>query len=376
MRNVLKAFYLNLRAFLLNVAGVFFPSEAPPLASPARILFIRIDRIGDMVLSTPALRALKEKYPGARLSVLASPVMAPLIESDPCVDHVIVWDRTKRWRGVIETIKSLRRSRFDLAVDPRLDYELNTALIAFASGAKVRAGYALYGRGIFFNLRAAPPKERGHFVEEAFKVLKPLGIERAGRDPELFISGGAKAEASAFLKNYGADEKGFLAAVHPGGYYPSQRWFPERFAEVIRWLMDKHNARVLLIGSGQEWELIDDIADRASKGPDKKNIIKLIDFKMDVLSALIRKCRIFIGNNSGPLHIAAALRIPSVSTMGPTDPVRWRPLGPDQIVLRGNAPCDSCRRGSRGTHECMKDITAAMVQAGAERLLNSQRGGK
>jgi len=329
-----------------------------------------------MVLSTPALRALKEKYPGARLSVLASPVMAPLIESDPCVDHVIVWDRTKRWRGVIETIKSLRRSRFDLAVDPRLDYELNTALIAFASGAKVRAGYALYGRGIFFNLRAAPPKERGHFVEEAFKVLKPLGIERAGRDPELFISGGAKAEASAFLKNYGADEKGFLAAVHPGGYYPSQRWFPERFAEVIRGLMDKHNARVLLIGSGQEWELIDDIADRASKGPDKKNIIKLIDFKMDVLSALIRKCRIFIGNNSGPLHIAAALRIPSVSTMGPTDPVRWRPLGPDQIVLRGNAPCDSCRRGSRGTHECMKDITAAMVQAGAERLLNSQRGGK
>lgn len=376
MRNVLKAFYLNLRAFLLNVAGVFFPSEAPPLASPARILFIRIDRIGDMVLSTPAIRAIKEKYPSAELCVLASPVTAPLLAADPRVGKVIVWDSSRGWRGALETVRKLREARFDLAIDPRADYEIKTALIAFASGAKVRAGYALYGRGIFFNLRAAPPKERGHFVEEAFEVLKPLGIKRAGREPELCISGGAEAEASAFLKNSGADEKDFLAAVHPGGCYPSQRWFPDKFVEVIRGLMEKHNARVLLIGSGQERELVDDIADRASKGPDKKNIIKIIDFKMDVLSALIRKCRIFIGNNSGPLHIAAALRIPSVSTMGPTDPVRWRPLGSDQIVLKGNAPCDSCRRGSRGTHECMKDITAAMVLASAERLLNSQRGGK
>lgn len=369
MRKLLKAFYLGFRTVLLNIAGVFFPGEVPPPDCPARILFIRIDRIGDMVLSTPAIRAVKEKYPLAELSVLASPVTAPLLEADPYVGAVIVWDSSRGWRGALETVRKLRKARFDLAIDPHTDYEIKTALIAFASGAEARAGYDSYRRGIFFTLKAAPAHERGHFVEEAFKVLKLLGIERAGREPELHISGGAEAEASAFLKNSGLDENNFLAAVHPGGYYPSQRWFPGGFAEVVCGLIEKHNAGVLLIGSGREQELLDDIIRRSSRGRGKNNVVKVINPRVDVLSALIRKCRVFVGNNSGPLHIAAALKVPSVSTMGPTDPVRWSPLGTDQIVLKGDAPCGPCQAGSGGTHECMKNITAAMVLESAESFL-------
>lgn len=369
MKAVLKNAYLNLRGMLLNGLGLFFSrGAAPSYASPAKILFIRIDRIGDMVLSTPAIWAVGEKYPSAELCVLASPVTAPLLSADPRVKRVIVWDPSRGRRGALETLRKLREARFDLAIDPCADYELKTALIAFASGAAVRAGSGLYGRGIFFNLKAAPPKERGHFVEEAFEVLKLLGIERAGREPELSINGGAEAEALAFLKNSGAEEHAFLAAVHPGGSYPSQRWHPGGFAEVIRGLIEKRGAKILLIGGGPERDLVGRIAAAAAQGPDKKNIIKVIDFKTDVLAALLRKCRLFIGNNSGPLHMAAALKIPSISTMGPTDPVRWSPLGPEQVVLRTKLPCAPCG-GVECGRDCMTDITAGMALESVERLL-------
>lgn len=352
MRNILKIIYLNVRAAFLNIAGFFFSGAAPAPASSARILFIRIDRIGDMVLSTPAIRAISEKYPSAELCVLASPVTAPLIASDPRVGSVVVWDSSLGWRGALAVVRKLREARFDLAIDPCADYGIKTAVIAFASGADVRAGYDLYGRGIFFNLKAALSAEREHFVEEAFGVLKLLGIERAGLEPELHISAGAGAEARTLLKASAAGETEYLVAIHPGGYYPSQRWSPAGFAGVIRALIEKHGAKVLLIGSGRERELVDDVADRACGGLDKKNIIKLINCRADVLAALIKKCRIFIGNNSGPLHIAAALKVPSVSTMGPTDPVKWSPRGAGQVVLKR-----------------MTEITAAMVIESAERLL-------
>ncbi|MFA6434228.1 MAG: glycosyltransferase family 9 protein [Elusimicrobiales bacterium] len=371
MRKLLKDVYLGLRAPLLNCAGRLFRAAPPPesLSRPRKILFIRIDRIGDVVLSLPAIRAVKEKYPSAEVCVLAGPVTAPLLACEPGVGRVLIWNPSRGLRKALGTVIGLRKESFDLAIDPCADHTLKTAVLAFASGAKLRAGYEAYGRGIFFNLRASLPRERGHFVEEAFGVLRLLGIGRDGREPQLHVGDGARAEASAFLKERGVDDKDFLAAVHPGGYYPSQRWSPGGFAEVLRGLMARRGAKILLIGSGAERGLVEGIAARASAGPDKKNIIEVIDPGTDVLSALIGKCRVFIGNNSGPLHLAAALGVPSVSTMGPTDPVRWSPLGPDQLVLKGSAPCGPCLSGSPGAHECMKDITAEMVLSAVERIL-------
>jgi ADP-heptose:LPS heptosyltransferase len=107
----------------------------------------------------------------------------------------------------------------------------------------------------------------------------------------------------------------------------------------------------------------------AAGGAGRGNIIQVVNVRADVLSALIGKSRFFIGNNSGPLHIAGALKIPSVSTMGPTDNVRWSPLGPDQVVLRSGPACGPCNRGSCGGHECMRALTAAAVLESVDRLL-------
>lgn len=372
MRDTLKVICLNLRAFLLNVAGVFFPRKAPPPASPARVLFIRIDRIGDLVLSTPALKAVKERYPEAELTALVSPVTAPLLAAAPGVSRVIIWDASKGWAGLAGTIKVLRDLHFDLAIDPYADYELRTALIAFLSGAKVRAGYQAYGRGIFFNVPVAPPQERAHFVKDAFGVLKALGIYAPVPDPELFISKEAQGGARKLLAESGVAEKDLLVAIHPGGYYPSQRWLPERFAEVISGLVSRYNAKILLIGGAGERELVKKIADSVTGALSERTIIKAIDLRTDVLCALIRRSRLFIGNNSGPLHMAGALKIPSISTMGPTDPVRWSPLGRDQVVLRSDLKCSPCNKGSCKSHECMNDLTVDMMMEGVESLLSKQ----
>ena len=370
MKTLLKSVYLTLRGVILNSLGVLLPRGAAPssIAAPKKILFIRIDRIGDLVLSTPALRAIKKRYPGAELTVLAGPAAAPLLASDPGVNRVIVWDASKGLREEIKVISLLKGFHFDLAIDPYAEYEAKTALIAFLSGAGTRVGYQSYGRGIFFNVEVSPMAERAHFIDETLEVLKVLGINEPRRDPELFVSEEAAAEARAFLKNSGAEKNGFLVAVHPGGYYESQRWPPESFAAVIGALIEKYGAKVLLIGGLAERELVENIAAGVAGGPGDKNIIKAVNLKTDLLCALMRESRLFIGNNSGPLHIASALKIPSISTMGPTDPVRWYPFGPAQVVLRSELPCSPCNKGLCKTHECMKNITPEMMLENVKRL--------
>ncbi len=371
MKAVLKSVYLNLRRLFLNGLGFLLPRSAAPsaYASPARILFVRIDRIGDIVLSTPAISALKERYPAAELTVLSSPVTAPLLAADPRINRVIVWDVSKGWAGLVVIMKIIRGLRFDLVIDPHAEYEVKTALIAFMSGAKIRAGYEVYGRGVFFNVTVAPAKERVHFVKEAFGVLRALGIEAPVGEPKLFPSKEAQGEAGKLLAGYGVNENDLLIAVHPGGYYPSQRWLPERFAWVIAGLMSRYKTKILLIGSASERELVEKIAGSIAGTLSDRTIIKAVDLRTDVLGALIRHSSLFIGNNSGPLHMAGALKVPSISTMGPTDPVRWYPLGSDQVVLRSNLKCSPCNIGGCKSHECMNDLTVDMMMEGVEGLL-------
>ncbi len=368
MRESLKYLYLGFRTVLLRLLGVFLRLPAMSSGSPERILFIRIDRLGDMVLSTPALKAIKEKYPSARLSVLASPAAAGLLDGNPYVNEVYVWDESQGPAALLKTIKNLRAARFDLAVDPRPGYELGTAIIAFLSGARVRAGYDSHGRGVFLNLTTPVPLPGAHFSSEAFGVLKLIGIEGPGSSPELFIRPEAVAEAGNILKVRGVEESDIVVALHPGGYYPSQRWPADRFAAVARALMARYGAKILLIGSPGETGIIEAIISLLSAA-DRNNVVRTENLGIGTLCALIARSRLFIGNNSGPLHMAGALNIPSVSTMGPTDEGRWRPIGRNQIVLKAGLSCLSCGKGDCDTHECMNAITAEMMLENAERLL-------
>ncbi|MBU2645556.1 hypothetical protein KKI24_12685, partial [bacterium] len=225
MKRIIKIAYLTTRKLLLYLFSVFILDKrlVKVDAHISKILFVRIDRIGDMVLSTPAIRALKQAYPRSELTVLASPSNKDILKHNPYVDRIVVYDKRCRFHEKLGLIRHLKELRFDLAVDPYTDYELLTALIVFFSGAPARIGYGAYGREVFFNLETPAITEDQHFIAMTLGILKPLKIETGDEKPEIFLSADEKNWAREWLNRSGLGSKP-LVGVHPGAYYESQRW--------------------------------------------------------------------------------------------------------------------------------------------------------
>lgn len=375
MRKAVLRFYLALRGVLLSALRPFTGRGAPNFSEPTKVLLIRIDRIGDMVMTMPAAREIKKKFPRAKVYFLAGRVAGGLLSAAPHVDGVFEYPEGKGLAAKLKLIAALRAERFSLAVDFVSDYTLRTALLALLSGAALRLGYDIAGRGVFFNMPVKPELEGKHTLETVLGLLGPLGIDTPDARPELFVPGGARVAMSEFLAANGVAAGDLAVAMHPGGYYPSQRWMQERFGVLLAWLIEEYRAKVLVIGSSTESALVDSVASFAPAGK-KGYVIKTVGRDTGDLSALLERCSLFFGNNSGPLHMACALGLPCVSTMGPTDPVKWRPLCARQAVLRASRPCAPCNLGYCEEHGCMKEISTEMAKDAIRSLIGPAGTGK
>ena len=372
MKATLKNIYLNLRKYLLRALAIFISHKKFPDVGSGqdieKVLFIRIDRIGDLVLSTPALRALKQAFPHSELVVLASPSNNPLIFNNPNVDHLVVYDRQGRLIDRIKVIQKLRESGFDLAIDPYADYELETALIAFFSGAKKRVGYASYGREVFFNINSPKIKVNQHFVDLTLGIVKSLGIKANGKKLEIFLADDEKKWAKNSLKERGVGGKP-IVGIHPGGYYESQRWLPERFSELVNYLQQGRESDPIIFGGPRDKELINRICSMVNS-----EVLTYMTTDLRLLTALVSCCCVLVCNNSGPLHIAVALNIPTISFMGPTDKNLWMPIGDIHKVLRmDDLTCIGCNLGycKIKTHDCMRLITPSMAIEAIEDIVKT-----
>lgn len=372
MKAILKNIYLNLRKYLLRVVAILiFDKKSPDLGSGqniGKILFIRIDRIGDLVLSTPALRTLKQAFPNSELVVLASPSNQPLLVHNPYVDKVLVYDQKKRLGDKIEMIKQLRGYGFDLAIDPYPDYELRTALISFLSGARRRIGYASYGREVFFNLNGPGLVKDKHLVDLTLDIVKPLGVMYNDKEPEIFLTEDEKKWARNWLEKRGAGGRPMIG-IHPGGYYQTQRWLPERFADIANHLQKSGDLDVIIFGGPGDEGLVHLIGSMIHA-----EVPTYVGDDLRRFAALVCSCHILVGNNSGPLHIAVALKIPTISMMGPTNKDRWMPIGDIHKVLRiDDLPCIGCNLGfcKIKTHDCMRLITSSMVLDAVQNILQA-----
>lgn len=373
MKAILKNIYLNLRKYILRVVAILIlDRKLPDFGSGQdieKVLFIRIDRIGDLVLSTPALRALKQAFPDSKLVVLASPSNYLLLLHNPHVDKVLVYDKKKRLGDKIGIIKQLRGYGFDLAIDPYPDYELKTALIALLSGSKKRVGYASYGREVFFNIEAPKIKDNQHFVDLTLEILNLLGIGAKDRTPEIFLTDDEKRWARNWLREEELWGK-LIIGIHPGGYYESQRWLPERFAELVDQLQkDKELGPIIFGGPGEE-VLAKKISSMVSE-----EVLTYVEDDIRRFAVLLSCCSVFICNNSGPLHIAVSIGIPTISIMGPTNKDRWMPIGDIHKVLRiDDLPCIGCNLGycKTRTHDCMRLITCSMVLEAVKDVLGEE----
>lgn len=287
-----------------------------------KILLVRIDRIGDLVLSTPFLRNLREAVPAAEIVLLGAGAAPELLSDETLVDRIVVHTRTGDAR---RTLESLRTHQFDLALDMHCDYILAPALLARRVRARCSVGFDVGGRGALFDL-TVPAPARKHFVDETFDLLRALGITPRAHSPEIAVHPRALGEAQAILTQAGVSAR--YVAFHPGGFYPEQRWPAMRFARLAD-LVSAQGLTPVFLGGQDDASLLQEIS-----GSMKGRGAFVCGRRFGVAAAVIARSALFVGNNSGPLHVACALNIPSVSTMGPTDPVRFWPLSKRACVVR------------------------------------------
>jgi heptosyltransferase-2 len=331
--------------------------------------------IGDAVMCEPALSALHALFPQAELTVLAKPAIAELFTGHPAVSHILVYEDRGRHAGLTgkwRLAQTLRRLRFDLAVLFQNAFE--AALLAFLAGIPRRYGYATDGRRLLLSdpvprpTRAALP----HQVQYYLDMLRPLGWEGNAGAPRLFLSLEEQQAMADRLAESGIGGSDLLIGLNPGSTYgAAKRWLPERFAETADRLAAQYGAKVLIVGGRGEEELGCSIAGRI------KATTVVLSGRTSVreLMAAVKRCSVFVTNDTGPMHIAASFGVPLVAVFGPTD---WRttaPVGTNHALVRQPVDCAPCLlRECPIDHRCMTRITVDEVFAAATKQLTGSSG--
>ena len=321
----------------------------------SRILIRATNWVGDAVMSLPALQAIRERFPQAHIAILAKPWVADLYKRESFADEVIVYDRASSWRMGL----ALRPRRFECAV--LLQNAFEAAWIAWLAGIRERIGYNRDGRGLLLTRAVRPPKHGEIPRHERFYYLELL--RRAGLIERL-----PQCDA-IHLTPPGSRNGKRVIGISPGAAYgTAKRWLPERFAEAAAKLASARGASIALFGSGSERSLCERIAQQL-QGHDVVNYAGQTTLAQFI--ELAGSCELFLSNDSGAMHIASALGVPTVAVFGATDDTTTGPTGPKARVVREPVECSPCLlRECPIDHRCMTRVTAGRVVDEALRLLD------
>lgn len=352
---------------------------------PRKILLIRLRLIGDVVLTTPAIRAVRRALPDAHLTYLVEPLAAAAVVGNPQLDEVIVAPLTRglaRVRGDAALALRLRRARFDTVVDfhggPR------SSLLAWASGAPRRVGYDVPGRGWMYTDRIHRPRghRQRHSVDNQWDLVEAAfpGIPRPdpATDPvEMLGSDAARTRIAARFVTMGSPANPRYVVIHVGAGNEFRRWPGDRFAAVVAALYAAEPKRriILTTGPGQA-EAVEAVRRLAvAAGVPADAVLALCDLDLSELRVLVEGGSLFLGGDSGPAHVASTTAVPMVVIFGPTTPTVWGPWRDPsyvtEIVSAGDLPCRPCdqRQCEPGDFRCLRWITPEMVGAGIARAL-------
>lgn len=341
-----------------------------------RILVRGPNWIGDAVMCEPALRAVRNLFPEATLSLLVKPAIAELLKGHPAVNHVLVYDDRGRHAGLSGkwTLAGvLRCHRFDLAILFQNAFE--AALLSFLAGIPRRYGYATDGRGFLLSDPVTPPArvKLKHQVEYYWDLLRPWGGQGPPDAPRLFLAAEEEAAMAERLAAAGVAPSDFLIGVNPGSTYGgAKRWLPERFAETVNRLIEEQGqgigrpVKAAIVGAKGEEALGQTIAGLIQA----TTVVLSGRTTVRELMAVTKRCGLFLTNDTGPMHIAAAFHVPVVAVFGPTD---WRttaPYGQEQGVVREPVDCAPCLlRECPIDHRCMTRVSVDRVYETAGKQL-------
>jgi heptosyltransferase II len=339
--------------------------KAVPLnpASISKLLVRATNWVGDAVMSLPAIQTIRERFPGAEIVAVARPWVADIYRREPSIHRVIPYT-ARGWRERIAFGRGLRAERFDCAI--LLQNAFDAAAMVWLAGIPERIGYARDGRSWLLT-RAIPAPEPGEIPRHEryyyLELLRRAGIvERFPACERISLAPAAAGPAAAI-------------GVSPGAAYGNaKRWLPERFAEAAIRLAREYEAPVLLFGSASERPLAETVAAQVrAAGVEVRNLAG--ETTLAGFIAAAASCRLFLTNDSGAMHIASALGVPSVTVFGATDDTTTGPTGPLARVVREHAECSPCLlRECPIDHRCMTAVTVDRVVAAAQPLLTIAGG--
>ncbi len=341
-----------------------------------KILIRATNWVGDAIMALPALRVVRARFPDARIAILARPYVADIYRGQKICDELISYDPKGAHAGLVgreRLAKELRKQKFDVAL--LLQNAFDAAWLAWRSGIPERVGYARDGRSLLLTRKIPAPKRGEIPAHEQFYYLELL--RRAGwidsLPGESFIaldvSEEHRRQAEEALSSAGARPNAVRIAIGAGASYGSAKcWPPDRFAEFVNRFRLHTDADVILFGTAAEQKVSDAIG-AGIKGPSISLVGKTA---IAALPALLSRCQLFVGNDSGAMHVAAAVGLPVVAIFGPTDPRGTAPITPRCTVMQEKPYCNPCfLRRCPIDHRCMTSVTPEAVEAAARGWLRS-----
>lgn len=325
--------------------------------------------IGDAVMCLPALASLRALYPSAEIILLARPKVAPVFENNPAVSGMIRIE-SERHRGLIGTLRlsrELRREEFDLAV--LFQNAFGAALVALLGSAKERVGYARDMRSGLLT-RAIPAKGgimEKHQVFYYLNIIRELGGSVPENPvPRIYITAEETAKARAFLQKNGLSGGPVFGAAPGASYGPSKRWPAERFATVLKGLIDEYGGSALVFGGPEDREACAGVGKALPPAIDLSGKMGLRDS-----IALMSLMSAFVTNDSGPMHLSAALGLPTAAVFGSTEDSLTGPVGPRAASIREKTDCSPCfrRECSFGHYDCLNRVDPGRVLAKIKELM-------
>jgi lipopolysaccharide heptosyltransferase I len=338
--------------------------------SSQRFLIVRLSSIGDIVHALPAAAALAETFRHAEIHWAVERRFALLLEGNPHVHRILKldtlgWRRhltsSSTWHDLDTALNELRETPYDAALDFQGLWK--SAVVGWLSRARERIGFAEPwlrepSAGVLYTQRVSPP-EHVHVVEENLALVERLGARAERWQFPLPCNTSDSAYVNTHLSELGSED---FIIINPGGGWRTKCWSPENYAGLIRQLAEVRPERILVTGSPSEEPLIDAILKNADIKRARYFPTTLVQF-----IALARRARVFVGGDTGPLHLAAAAGTPIVGIYGPTDPVRNGPFAGDAIALSNHGPINHTRRGENPPYLSGVSI-ASVVGAVQERL--------
>lgn len=333
------------------------------------ILVIRLYFIGDVLLSTPVFAALRDSFPGASITVLVKARAQEVLSGNPDVDEVLVYDAVRRYHSPLwawRLGRALRSRRFDLVVD--LTGDLRSSWMLLASDPGYRIGFNHTGLGVLLD-RRIPYRAEGHVVDHLLGAPALVGASTDRTDPRIYIKDKERRAAREI-----AGPAGGYLAMAPGSNNPLRRWPPARYGRLARRAAASLGLSTVFVGSSADESLCAE-AESVSQGAGR-SVAGRTDLRM--LAASLAGARAFVGNDSGPMHLAAAAGTPVVGLFGPSTPVRFGPRGAPSRVVARTPPCSPCSqrtcRASGGP--CLETIPVDEVESALADLVASTEAGR